>query len=225
MERRFNLTAYAVLAVALIGLWLLIQTLGVTFASPAQAVLFTIPGLAGALVIGFLNARDLHTSGFPLIWDSAIPIMRRLVIPTGIGILFGGWGILNSLLTGGTPGAGLPLVAFPASIPYYLYGNSITEVLFRLGLLVMLMQFLKPRLGERAWLWSSLIMAVLEAGAAVLGLMSMGGAITLSTLLGVVYFFVLSFVLSLLHFRGGFVAPLIARNVLGLIAEVLVPLL
>jgi hypothetical protein len=97
--------------------------------SVVQRSQLTLPVLLVAATLGLVGVYLSERTGFPDIWDTRIPITHRLLIPLLLGLAFGlGFRVLG--LGQSLPDPEQP--PFPASIPYFLYGAGLSEILFRL---------------------------------------------------------------------------------------------
>ncbi len=89
----------------------------------------TLPALLIAALLGFVGVCLSERTGFPSIWDTSISITHRLLIPLLLGMAFGlGFRVLGRCQS--LPSPEQP--PFPNSIPYFLYGAGLSEILFRL---------------------------------------------------------------------------------------------
>ncbi len=97
--------------------------------SVVQRSQLTLPVLLVVATLGLVGVGLSERTGFPDIWDTRVPITHRLLIPLLLGMAFGlGFRVLG--LGQSLPDPEQP--PFPASIPYFLYGAGLSEILFRL---------------------------------------------------------------------------------------------
>ena len=125
-----SIRAYAGIVVALAVLLTIIRAFEIDTTTPiVQRSQLTVPVLLVAATLGLLGVCLSERTGFPDIWDAGVPITHRLLIPLLLGMAFGlGFRLLGfgQLL----PSPEQP--SFPASIPYFLYGAGLSEILLRL---------------------------------------------------------------------------------------------
>ena len=95
----------------------------------SQRAQLTVPLLLLAALLGLVGVYLSERTGFPGIWDAHISIKRRLLIPLLLGAAFGvGFVVLRFFQL--LPDLDGP--SFPGSIPYFLYGGVLGEILYRL---------------------------------------------------------------------------------------------
>jgi hypothetical protein len=175
---------YAGVVTALALLLALILALGIDATVPAvQRSQLTVPALLMTVLLGLVGVILLERTGFPGIWDVDVAPRARLIIPVMLGLGFGAAFMLLRLFDV-LPTPDEP--PFPASIPYFLYGALVSEILFRLfsmPLLVWLISnlLLRGQAQEPAsWaaaVLSSLIEPLSQVGAMVILGMISGPAI------------------------------------------------
>jgi hypothetical protein len=108
------------------------------FRAAGQAQVFEWPALAIWTAAGLVGVVLAERTGFPSALDERVSNSQRFLIPIAIGLAFGGVYVVHDLLTGAsrvlTAYYGQPSVniAFPASGLIYTSGAIISEVLFRL---------------------------------------------------------------------------------------------
>ncbi len=121
---------YAGVVAVLALLLALILALGLDTTVPAvQRSQLTVPALLITVLLGFVGVILLERTGYPGIWDAVVPLRHRLLIPLSLGL---GFGVAFMLLRLFHVLPTLDEPPFPASIPYFLYGGLVSEILFRL---------------------------------------------------------------------------------------------
>ncbi len=132
----------------------------------AQAGVLTWSALVIAGGLGGVGLWLSARTGFPGMWDYTLSLTRRFCIPLGLGL---GAGFVF-LLVGRSPSL-VPLraatIPFPVSLPFYLYGGIVSEILFRLFLVplplwVVSSLILKDRWQELAFWGVALVTSGLE---------------------------------------------------------------
>jgi hypothetical protein len=220
-----NVLQYAVLVVVLIALWLWFRTLNYTPTHPMHLQAVSLPGLVVAIVVGALGISGLKELNLPAIWDERASLFQKLLLPVLIGLAFGVWGILNSRLSGNAGGGSSTAAPFPASVPLYVLGNAQTEIFFRMGLLILFTSLGRKWFPDVAWLPIA-VMALVEVATAFMGFFAGGGKMSvLNALLSILFFGALSVAQSAQFMQVGFIAPVLTRIALGVIGEILVPLM
>jgi len=171
-------------------------------------------GIVAVAGLGFLALKLAPRVGFPDLWDERVSNRQRFIIPMVVGIVFGiGQVILVSLVLG----LEIPMVAFPLSVPVYLSGGILMEMVFHLIPMVLLVWFfanvlLKQRWQEQVFWIVAILLSLLEPAAQMVGMYQMG--IISSPVLAVVLFsFIFAANLVPLYFfrRYGFLAPITWR--------------
>lgn len=111
---------------------------GDVFRSGSQAQVFEWTALAIWTAAGLVGVVLAERTGFPSALDGRVGNFERFLVPTLVGLVFGGAYVIHDLITGAsqifTSIYGLPSVniEFPASALIYTGGAIISEVLFRL---------------------------------------------------------------------------------------------
>lgn len=180
-----SMQRYAGVVAVLALLLALLLALGIDMTVPAaQRSQLTVPALLVTALLGFVGVILLERTGFPGIWDADIPLRRKLLIPLLLGLGFGAAFMLLKLFHF------LPTLdepPFPASIPYFLYGGLVSEILFRLFPMPFLVWLISNLLlqgrGQEPASWaaavlSSLIEPLSQVGAMVMLGMTSGPGIT-----------------------------------------------
>jgi hypothetical protein len=219
---------YLILGIFLFGMWIWLRLLKYIPTNPMQAQAIALPGLLVALVVGGLGLSSIPALGLPTIWSAQASFAQKTLIPIALGVGFGLWGILNSRINQNNTGdttAETSFAPLPAAIPLYILGNAQTELFLRLGLLSLLLALGNWLIPQLPWLPVAL-MVVLELVLVVVSFRAGGGSQPpAAMLLSLIYFGVLSLVLSLQMITIGFIAPLLIRIFLGVVAEIVVPLI
>lgn len=108
------------------------------FRSAGQAQAFEWPAIAIWTVAGLVGVVLAERTGFPSALDERIGNVQRFLVPVLIGIAFGIVYVVHDLITGASRifvslyGQPAFNITFPASLPIYTGGAIISEVLFRL---------------------------------------------------------------------------------------------
>lgn len=209
---------YLGLLAYLVAVKLLMTFAPVSFVASLQAAAFTWPflvlvGAAGALGL-FLSGR----TGFPDWWDERIPATARLLLPAGIGIAAGVLFLAVERLTdfeqialAGTGQTSIN-VPFPASLFFYPAGAIITEILYRLAPLPLLLWLisnvvLRHRLERQVFWVLAVLVSLIEPASQVAAFQ--GHAVVMALLSLWIFAFNL---LAVWLFRSyGFLAPLTLR--------------
>jgi len=203
----------AVLALALA----LILALGIDATVPAaQRSQLTLPALLVTALLGFVGVILLERTGFPGIWDTEIPLRRKLLMPTLLGLAFGVALVLLRLFDF-LPTPDEP--PFPASLPYFLYGGIVSEILFRLFPLPLLVWLISSLLlrgrGQEPASWAAVVLSSLIEPLSQVGAMVMLG---MTSGLGIASVLLLVFSANLAQERlfrtSGFGASLLMRLML-----------
>ena len=197
------------------ALLLLFVFVPVAAITPAQAGTFTWPVLILAFLIGLAGLWAAQKMQFPEFWDAKITNRQRLLIPAGLGLVAG----LVFLALGRLQPLGEINVPFPLSIPYYLYGGIVSEILYRLFLISILTWFISGVLlkyrGQQLTFWivaiiTSLLEPLGQLGTLYqLGLLRNGFSPVLGVMLALA--FAVNLLAAYLFRKFGFVAPLILR--------------
>ena len=201
--------------VAVLGLLLaLILALGVDSTVPAaQRSQLTVPAALVTALLGLLGVILLERTGFPGIWDASIPLRRKLLIPLSLGLAFGVAFMLLRLFHFLPTLEGPP---FPSSIPYFLYGGIVSEILFRLFPMPLLVWLISNLLlqgrGEDPASWAAAVLSSLIEPLSQVGAMVMLG---LTGAPGMAFVFLLVFSANLVQGRlfrtSGLGASLVMR--------------
>ncbi|MFH1634319.1 MAG: hypothetical protein ABIG63_09975 [Chloroflexota bacterium] len=210
-----SLQIYLGLIAVLIMVRVLFIIVPVTYIIPAQAGAFTWPALILIAVLGLLGLWAASRTNFPELWDPKVTNRQRFLVPAGLGIVAG----LVFLVLGRLQPLGEINVPFPLSIPYYLYGGIVSEILYRLFIIPVPVWFisgvlLKQR-GQEVTFWSVVVVVSLleplgQLGAMYqLGLLQNGVSPVLGILIVLVYVF--NLVAAYLFRKYGFVAPVVLR--------------
>ena len=205
---------YAGIVVILAALLAVIMALKFDESIPAeQRSQLTPPALLIMALLGSVGVYLLERTGFPGIWDARVAIKHKLLIPLLLGLAFG-VGFIALRLLGALPNLDKP--PFPASILYFLYGGILSEIIFRLfpmPLLVWLVSNLLLRgKAQEGVSWvaavlSSLLEPLAQVGAmALLGINSVAEIAVAFTLI-----FCTNLTLARLFRKYGFGASVVMR--------------
>jgi hypothetical protein len=215
-----------ILALVFLALRVGVDLSGVSFENPAQRLLFYWPATLLIIFLGYQGLVGCADAGLSPVrrrsWGRAV----AFGCAAGIALASVGWikGLLFAGEVGGTPFAAPTLTTAQAAV-YFTYGNYATEILVRAGLLSLALWATSTMAPPRRIRAAVTILTVAEVGLACYGLwaMTQGEAPFVDYATGAAYFGVLSVTLTMVMLREGLAATIIARVILGLIAEVLLP--
>lgn len=146
LTRRTWLT-YAALVAVLVAVKLFFLGVPITFPGADQATAFSWPLVLGISVLGAMGLMLSPYARFPAPWDPSVSDAQRFGLPILEGFAYGLITVLRDL-----PRPTDVHLAFPASIPFYLFGAVFLEVLLRLfGLTVLTVLLGKLLLRGRAY--------------------------------------------------------------------------
>jgi hypothetical protein len=117
----------------------------VSYIVSSQEAAFSWPSIFLVAVLGGVGLFLSKRTGFPEWWDARVSARARLLLPVGIGLVAGALFLLVEHFThfdqiaAATTGKASINVPFPASIYFYLGGAIITEILYRLAPLPILL--------------------------------------------------------------------------------------
>jgi hypothetical protein len=178
--------------------------------------------------LGFLALKLAPRAGFSNLWDERVSNRQRFLIPMIVGMAFGiGQVILVSLVLG----LDIPMVAFPLSIPVYLSGGILMEMVFHLIPVVLLVWFfanilLRNRWQEKVFWGVAILLSLLEPVTQTVGMYQMG-ILSSPPLAALLFSFIFAANLVPLYFfrRYGFLAPVTWRLSNYLIWHIIWPII
>lgn len=209
-----SLKIYAGLVLVLAILLAIVLAQDIEATLPAsQSQLLTVPVLLVTSLLGAVGAILAERTGFPGIWEEDIPLKRKLLLPLVLGVAFGVGFVVLSLLDI-LPKPEKP--AFPVSIPYFLYGGALTEILLRLFIMPLLVwlgsNLLLRGAAQEMMAWIATIFSSLLEPMAQLGAMALLGIDSAPRIMAtLVLVFAVNLVIARLFRRAGFGAALIMR--------------
>lgn len=147
-------------------------------------------------VLGFAALKLAARTGFPDIWDKGISNKQRLLIPLLTGF---GFGIIMMIIAYALQ-LDVPMVKFPYSIPVYFSGGILSEILFHLIPIVILLWFVSDLVLKKRWqnevFWIlAIFLSLLEPVSQTTGLHQMG---IISNMLFTAILFIFIFTANLL---------------------------
>jgi hypothetical protein len=159
LSKRAWLT-YAALVGILVAVKLFFVAVPTTFPGADQATAFSWPLVLGISVAGAIGLLLSPHANFPDPWDPTVSDAQRFGLPLVEGFAYG----LVTVLRDMAQPANVHL-AFPASVPFYVFGAVFLEVLLRLfGLTVLTFLLWKAFLRGRAYglaFWTANILVAL----------------------------------------------------------------
>jgi hypothetical protein len=210
-----SIKIYLALVVILIILRVVLIFLPADYIVPAQAGALNWQALIITVGLGFVGVWLSTKTGFPEIWDTNFSTRQKLLVPALIGL---GSGLLFRVIEQFQP-LGNINIPFPASIPFYLYGGIISEILFRLFIiplpLWLISSLLLRRRGQEGVFWGvAIITSFLEPLSQVgalyqLGLLNNGISPYIALLILLTY--AVNLIAAYLFRKSGFVAPVVMR--------------
>jgi len=209
------LSVYFGLVLLLVALHLFFLFVPLQTVLPEQASIFTWPALILISALGFVGVWAASKTGFPEMWDTTISNQQRFLMPAllGLGLGFVAVGIARFQPLGQID------VAFPLSLPFYLYGGIVSEILLRLFLLPVPLWFLSSLLLRGRWqspiFWGLAVITALLVPWDALGGLFQRGLLNQGIPVGVWVFVAFAFSVNVLvayEYRTfGFIAPVMLR--------------
>jgi hypothetical protein len=129
----------------------------ISFIAPAQAAIFAWPSLALIGAVGCLGLWLSHRTGFPEWWDTRISNRGRLLLPACMGVGAGALFLAVERLTHfeqialATTEQTSVNVPLPASLYLYPAGAIVTEILYRLAPLPLLLWLISNLALRQRW--------------------------------------------------------------------------
>lgn len=187
---------------------------------PGQRAIFSWPAIGILGSLGLLSVFLLNLTKLKGLWDDSVSIKQKLIYPLIIGLLFGAMQVIYDLMTGlnamdaASMGVESLNVVFPYSIPFYFGGAVITNIIYYLILIPIVVFIFSTKLlkgkAEDKVFWSIGILVALIEPLTNPGI----NYITQHGALGIpVILFVLLFnLLSIWHIRKfGFISAIFLR--------------
>jgi len=210
-----SLYIYLGLVLVLVAILAFFQFVPLNAVLTEQAGTFTWPALIAISIFGFIGVQIASKTGFPGSWDKTVPQTQRFLVPAILGL---GLGFLAVLLEHFQP-LGQIDAAFPLSIPFYLYGGIVSEIIMRLFLLPAPLWFISSLLLRNRWqepiFWGlAVITSVLEPLGMLGGLYELGtlkNGIPLGVWVFVAFAYGVNLLLAYTYRKSGFLAPLVLR--------------
>ena len=138
---------YAILVGILILMKIVFILIPTSFPGTDQATAFSWLVILGVSAAGALGVWLTPYAGFPEAWEPSVSNTRRFTLPAVDGV---GYGIITVLRDLAKPEN--VHLAFPLSIPFYLFGATLLEIMLRLfGLTVLTALLWKVILRGRAY--------------------------------------------------------------------------
>lgn len=165
-------------------------------------------------VLGFVALKLAPRTGFPDIWDKRVSNRQRFLIPVLFGLGFAG---IQIVLVSFVLNLDIPMVKYPLSIPVYLFGGIILEMIYRLIALVLFVWLLSNVIFRKRWqkqvFWAvAIVLALLEPVGQTIGMYQMG-IVTNLLLAAILFVFIFAGNLIPAYFsrKYGFLAPVVWR--------------
>lgn len=138
-----------------------------------QRAIFSWPAIGVLGSLGLLSVFLLNFTKLKGLWDANVGINQKLIYPLIIGLLFGAIQVIYDLITGlnamdaASMGVESLNVAFPYSIPLYFGGAVITNIIYYLILIPIVVFFVSTKLlkgkAEGIVFWSiGILVALIE---------------------------------------------------------------
>jgi hypothetical protein len=210
-----SLSVYVALVLLLVAIRVIFLFVPLQTVLPEQAGIFTWPALILISALGFVGTWAASKTGFPESWDQTISNQQRFLMPAllGLGLGFVAIGIERFQSLGQID------VPFPLSIPFYLYGGIVLEILLRLFLLPVPLWFLSSLLLRGRWqepiFWGLAVITSLLEPWDALGALFQRGLLNQGIPVGVWAFVAFAYSVNLLlayeYRKFGFIAPVMLR--------------
>jgi len=188
------------------------------FRSPTQAAVFEWKFIGLWTLAGLIGVTLSVRTGFPPLWNAAIPKTRRLLFPILLGVGFGVIAVATDVLTGWTDIVARKMgltsihIDWPASLIIYPGGAIIVDVIYRLlpiPLLLWLVSNLVLRgRGQVATFWMIAALTSFLEPWGDLGLWKHGAAMTTAVF---AQDYALNLTQAYLFRRSGFVSSVMLR--------------
>jgi hypothetical protein len=140
---------------------------------PGQRAIFSWPAIGILGSLGLLSVFLLNFTKLKGLWDANVGIKQKLIYPLIIGLLFGAIQVVYDLITGlnaidaASMGVESLNVVFPYSIPFYFGGAVITNIIYYLILIPIVVFIFSTKLlkgkAEDKVFWSiGILVALIE---------------------------------------------------------------
>jgi hypothetical protein len=216
---------FFILVFVLVAILVFFQFIPLNAVLALQASTFTWPALLMISILGLGGVWAASKTGFPDSWDKTIPNQQRILMPFLIGL---GLGLIALVIEHFQP-LGQIDVPFPVSIPFYLYGGIISEILLRQVLLpvplwVISWLILRNRWQEPIFWGLAILVSALEPIGVLGGLYELGvlqNNISIGIWIFVAFAYGVNLLLAYEYRKHGFVAPVVLRLSFYLIWHIL----
>jgi hypothetical protein len=185
-------------------------------------------GIMVLTILGLVALKLAPRAGFPDLWAEGVSNRQRFVIPLLVGISFG---ILQIGLVSLMLGLEIPMVDFPLSIPVYLSGGILMEILFHLIPMVFAVWFITNVILRGRWqaqvFWGvALLLSLLEPVTQTIGLYQMD-LVSSASLAAILFGYIFAANLTPLYFfrKYGFLTSVVWRLADYLIWHVVWPMM
>ncbi|MFC1494784.1 hypothetical protein ACFL6W_05855 [Thermodesulfobacteriota bacterium] len=204
IQSKKNLISYCVLVgVVIIVHYVIVLNPDISM-QPGQRAIFSWPAIGFLGSLGLLSVILLNLTKLKGLWDTDVSIEQKLIYPLIIGLLSGSIQVVYDLITGlsaldaANMGVESLNVVFPYSVPFYFGGAIITNILYYLILIPIVVFLFSTKLlkgkSEGIVFWSIGILVALIEPLTNPGInyITQHGAIGIPVLLFVLFFNLLS---------------------------------
>ena len=173
IQRKKNLISYCVLVgVVIIVHYVIVLNPDISM-QPGQRAIFSWPAIGVLGSLGLLSVILLNLTKLKGLWDTDVSIKQKLIYPLIIGLLSGSIQVVYDRITGlsaldaANMGVESLNVAFPYSVPFYFGGAIITNILYYLILIPIVVFLVSTKLlkgkSEDIVFWSiGILVALIE---------------------------------------------------------------
>ncbi len=171
LQSKKNFYCYCVLVAILIIVHYVIVLNPNISMQPGQKAIFSWPAIGVLSSLGLLSVIFLNLTKLKGLWDTNVGIKQKLIYPVITGLLFGAIQVAYDIITGlsaldaANMGVESLNVAFPYSIAFYFGGAVITNILYYLILIPIVVFIVSTKLlkgkSEGIVFWTIGIMAAL----------------------------------------------------------------
>lgn len=173
LQSKKNFYCYCILVVILIIVHYVIVLNPNISMQPGQRAIFSWPAIGILSSLGLLSVILLNLTKLKGLWDTNVGIKHKLIYPLIIGLLLGAVQVAYDTITGlsaldaANMGVESLNVAFPYSIPFYFGGAIITNILYYLILIPIVVFIVSAKLlngkSEGVVFWTiGIIVALIE---------------------------------------------------------------
>jgi hypothetical protein len=206
---------YLSLILVLVGILVLFQFIPLSAVLKAQTSAFTWPFLVIIVLLGGAGTWAASKTGFPDSLDPSISNKQRLLFPVLWGL---GLGVVALAIEQFQP-LGPIDAPFPISLPFYLYGAIVSEILLRLFLLPVPLWLISSLLLGGRWqmpiFWGLAVLTSIVEPVMVLGGLDELGILSTGVPVGIWVFIAFAYGVNLFlayeYRKNGFIAPLVLR--------------